>query len=308
MVIYHSPCSDGWCAAWIMHRCLGGDPELVPAKYGDDPPIVDGRDVYVVDFCYPRDVMKQMYSVANTLLVMDHHKTAEAECRDLNYCVFDSQMSGAGLAYWWCHSEGKIQLLLDEPSTAPVARGMHVLMQYVQDRDLFRFAMDASESINAALRSYPWDLDTWDHLAKEAAVTPMTFLKEGEAIQRYRKQIAEQSIRHAYDVLIAGHVVKATLCSTGDIVSEVAGELAKGASFGATFCPTSDGQVVVSLRSEKRGADVGEIAKMYGGGGHKHSAGFRVNYATIESFDVTHGPVLDRRIITTPELKQLQKT
>ena len=40
---------------------------------------------------------------------------------------------------------------------------------------------------------------------------------------------------------------------------------------------TTDGRVF-SLRSTEEGLDVSEIAKQYGGGGHKHASGFRVPY------------------------------
>jgi nanoRNase/pAp phosphatase (c-di-AMP/oligoRNAs hydrolase) len=35
---------------------------------------------------------------------------------------------------------------------------------------------------------------------------------------------------------------------------------------------------VFSLRSTEEGLDVAEIAKQYGGGGHKHASGFRVPF------------------------------
>lgn len=40
---------------------------------------------------------------------------------------------------------------------------------------------------------------------------------------------------------------------------------------------TSDG-IVFSLRSREGGADVSEIAKAYGGGGHRNASGFRVSF------------------------------
>jgi len=39
-----------------------------------------------------------------------------------------------------------------------------------------------------------------------------------------------------------------------------------------------------SLRSRDDGADVGEIAKLYGGGGHPHASGFRVAYSDLAQF------------------------
>jgi nanoRNase/pAp phosphatase (c-di-AMP/oligoRNAs hydrolase) len=50
--------------------------------------------------------------------------------------------------------------------------------------------------------------------------------------------------------------------------------------FAACWWMTPEG-VVFSLRSTDVGLDVSEIAKSYGGGGHRNAAGFRL---TIEQF------------------------
>ena len=34
------------------------------------------------------------------------------------------------------------------------------------------------------------------------------------------------------------------------------------------------------------GADVAEVAKQYGGGGHRNAAGFRVSFAQAQAFEV----------------------
>lgn len=57
--------------------------------------------------------------------------------------------------------------------------------------------------------------------------------------------------------------------------SEVAGELAEGHPFAAMYAETEKG-VIWSLRSRNDGVDVSEVAKRYGGGGHKNAAGFTV--------------------------------
>jgi hypothetical protein len=44
--------------------------------------------------------------------------------------------------------------------------------------------------------------------------------------------------------------------------------------FSATYYDGADGKRHFSLRSAPGGADVGAIAKAYGGGGHAHAAGF----------------------------------
>jgi hypothetical protein len=57
--------------------------------------------------------------------------------------------------------------------------------------------------------------------------------------------------------------------------SEVGHELAKKARVGMTWFERADGQIQFSLRSIGD-IDVSRIAKLYGGGGHKNAAGFRM--------------------------------
>ena len=61
-----------------------------------------------------------------------------------------------------------------------------------------------------------------------------------------------------------------------------------GEPFAACYWDTPGGRVY-SLRSAEDGVDVSEIAVMYGGGGHKHAAGFKVSYSElpVQTNDVT---------------------
>lgn len=51
--------------------------------------------------------------------------------------------------------------------------------------------------------------------------------------------------------------------------------MCKGEPFAACYMDDPSGRTF-SLRSAEDGVDVSEIAKRYGGGGHKHAAGFKV--------------------------------
>ena len=57
--------------------------EFHAASHGDPPPEVDGREVYVVDFAYPRPVMEAMARHARKLTVIDHHITAAQDLEGL---------------------------------------------------------------------------------------------------------------------------------------------------------------------------------------------------------------------------------
>lgn len=49
LVLYHANCWDGFCAAWIARKALG-ECNFVPVQYGQDPPEVGNREVYILDF------------------------------------------------------------------------------------------------------------------------------------------------------------------------------------------------------------------------------------------------------------------
>src|SRR5271156_4755511 len=82
LVIYHGNCQDGFCAAWACWVCHP-EWEFYPAKHGDAPPDVAGRIVYMLDFSYKKDVIMAMAKVAEEIIILDHHKTAEAELCNL---------------------------------------------------------------------------------------------------------------------------------------------------------------------------------------------------------------------------------
>jgi nanoRNase/pAp phosphatase (c-di-AMP/oligoRNAs hydrolase) len=225
------------------------------------------------------------------LLVIDHHKSAAKDCFGLDFCIFDDNESGASLSYKWLESKGMIfdkQLAINhdrELTDTALLAGMKQLVDYTKDRDLWLHLELNTHEINAALRSHPFDLDTWDRFAIQLSLQPLVIYEQGAAILRYKRNLVSNQIKHPKTVSIASVEVPIVECSTSDLISDVAGELAKGQPFAATWMTNADG-IVVSLRSETTtGMDVSVIAKMFGGGGHRNSAGFRVPFCSVENID-----------------------
>lgn len=268
LVIYHANCWDGFCAAWVARKALG-EIEAVPAHYGTPPPDVRGRVVYMLDFSYPRDVMDRLLTEARRTVVLDHHHTAMTALDGL-HCpeqgmdvIFDMTKSGARLTWLWFTMEGYALWTPHQPR-APW------LVDYTEDRDLWRHALEGTEEINAALRSYPLDFELWDQLEQKDPRSTLYY--EGKAIRRVERQYVDTHILHAREIEMNGHRIKAVNATV--LFSEIAGELAKGQPFGACYFDRFDGKRQWSLRSDENGIDVSEIAKSHGGGGHKHAAGF----------------------------------
>jgi uncharacterized protein len=276
VVIYHGGCTDGWCAAWILHRCFGGV-ELHSARHGDDPPNVKDRDVVVVDFSYDKKTMVRMSKECKSILVFDHHATAQKHLEGLSFCHFDMEKSGAMLSYDYCNREGYISAmsLSKSKKRRTLAAGMRLLALYVQDSDLWTNRLPSTESINACVRSYRFDMAEWDDIASRAVLQLDSLIAEGDAVLRYRRNLIEQHKKRVDEsrVDIGGHLVRIVECTCREIVSDLLNELAKGEPFSASYYMQSE-QMMFSLRSESGGVNVAEVAEGYGGGGHRNSAGF----------------------------------
>lgn len=268
MCIYHGNCADGFGAAWVVRKALG-DIEFVAGKYQEAPPDVTGKDVVMVDFSYKRETLLEMASSAHSILILDHHKTAKEDLIDLPInviCKFDMNRSGAMLT--WDHFF---------PSETPPA-----LLLHIEDRDLWRFALQNTRQIQANVFSYPYDFQVWDSLM---AMAPSALASDGEAIERkHFKDIKELIGVTAREMLIGGHRVPvANLPYT--MSSDAGHELAKGRPFAACYWDTPDGRVF-SLRSSDAGVDVSDVAKLYGGGGHRNASGFRLNFAEAAALEL----------------------
>ena len=281
LVIYHGPgCWDGFCAAWIARkhlRKLGEDNtpdeksvEYLPAQYGDTKDFtallekVKNRRVFILDFSYPKAVLLELAKSALSVLVLDHHQTAEQELKDCkadNLAIhFDRSKSGARLTHDYFF-----------PDTA-----VSWLCRYTEDRDLWLHRQMDTHAVNAALRSHPLSFKVWDDLASisHSQVKWCNFIHEGEAILREQAQYIAAKVKQANDITLLGYQVPCV--NTTYLTSEVAGKLAEGRPFAVAYFLTAD-RWVFSLRSAADGVDVSIVAKAFGGGGHKHASGFTVH-------------------------------
>lgn len=132
LVIYHDNCADGFGAAFAAWLKLGDEAEYYADQYGkQDAPWrqdenLDLREIYILDFSYPKEDMDYLFKVAKRVVWLDHHKTAfEAygltpnksdetsvgvfgvlECLESKHCIhLDNNKSGAMLAWEYFHPD-----------------------------------------------------------------------------------------------------------------------------------------------------------------------------------------------------------
>jgi uncharacterized protein len=257
LVITHSECFDGFGSAWAAYQMFGDDAEYMPAKYGDQIPDVTGRDVLIADFSFKRDVMLSLNAQARSLVCLDHHVTAQSDLDGLDFALFDMNRSGAGITWDVLHGRN---------SRPP-------LIEYVEDRDLWRFALVDSKEINAWIGCVDFDFGAWDDLADSLRVIPREVATRGAAVLRKTDCYVRDMCKQARRIEFAGHADIPVVNCPYINCSELVGELAKTAPFAVGWFHNGAGMYQYSLRS--RGEyDVSELAKRFGGGGHVGAAGF----------------------------------
>lgn len=281
IVIYHGGgCADGFCSAWLFSKAFP-DAEFIACNYGDPVPDVYNARVFVLDFSWKRPEMVGLIEKAYSVVVLDHHPTAADElaglqekyaagCGNPPVIVFDMEKSGAMLAHDWLRNNITDDNITDLPPW---------IVQYVQDRDLWTFALPHSRAINTAIRTYPHEFEAWDKLCSRGAGSDRgALITEGEAILRADAQIVRSHVKNAREINLDGHQILAVNATA--LVSEIAGELAAGRPFGACFFdrlePDGGYTRVWSLRVRDGAFDVGKLAQKFGGGGHVKAAGFQV--------------------------------
>lgn len=271
LVIYHGNCADGFGAAWCFHHQNPGAFNFHAGVYQNPPPDIEHGTVYLVDFSYKRSVVEELLKKNNRIILIDHHKTAIEDLQPLIddksiQAYVDVNRSGARLA--WDYLFGREE---------DCSEAMPKLIAHIEDRDLWRFNLPGTENIQATIFSYPYDFDVWTKLMLD--YHPDDLEIEGQAITRkHHKDIAELINVTTHWMLIYGYLVPvANLPYT--LTSDAGHALFKkyDAPFAGCYWDTPDGRVF-SLRSEDSRVDVSEIAKVFGGGGHRNASGFRVPY------------------------------
>lgn len=260
-ILYHADCPDGFGAAYSAWKHFGKKATYLPVQHNQTPPELRAdATIYLVDFCYPKDILLAMAGKAKKVQVIDHHISAQKDLTDLPtqdyphlHVHFDMEKSGAVLT--WEHFHPQI----------PVPEFLH----YIQDKDLWKFKLPLSKEFSASLRCYEMDFEIWDALVGKV----QELCQEGIVLMRYQTQLVNKLCNNYFITEVAGY--KVPTVNSGVLQSEIGNQLCNlypKSAFSVVYFET-EGKRIHSLRSVGE-FDVSLIAKQFGGGGHKNAAGF----------------------------------
>ena len=255
VVIYHADCTDGFGSAYSAWKFLGNRAEYYACKHGSKPPDVKGKNVVILDFSFDNKTTKKMISEADNLLVIDHHKSAMVELHDISNTIFDMNKSGATLAWEFFHP-GK---------EAPK------FIQYITDRDLWKWELPYSKEFSAAFDMVPFDFEEFERFEDDSVFDDA--VKRGSYILAYSKTVVKKVCEKASPRKIDGKDV--LVVNSSHWMSEIGARLAPDCDFAVIwYYDHNDKRIKVSLRAFHDRIDVSEVSKKYKGGGHKKAAGF----------------------------------
>ena len=261
LCIYHADCMDGAASAATV-KSRYPNAILLPAQHGDKvPENLERNRIFIVDFSYSAPLLSEIKKKSAELYWFDHHKTALPIQKETGFGIIDLEESGATLTWKQLFPKTKVPKIL----------------QYVKDKDLWKWKLPHSREISADLRETENILNpshtVWKKLLKNLSSKDLkNMIQRGHHSRRLLQERLEKAGTKGFCVNLDG--IKAFAVNwTGDS-SELGEYIYKTLKHPVALIFSYTGKEwSFSMRSNT--VDVSEIAVRRGGGGHPGAAGFR---------------------------------
>jgi oligoribonuclease NrnB/cAMP/cGMP phosphodiesterase (DHH superfamily) len=281
-VLYHANCFDGFGAKYAAWRKFGDEAEYLAVNYGQPIPqkllnallskkALDKKvEIYILDFSYPRNSLELLRGMCDTLVVLDHHKTAEEDLAGLDYAIFDMDKSGAVLAWEYFHPDKAIpEVLLN-----------------IQDGDLWKFERANTKELRAALPLLEFDVELLHHYVVNENEYER-FLDQGIGLLDAENiEIKQRVPNYVHKISLFGRSCGCINCTTfiSKTGAAITADKSLGVDIALMYQVIKNGDVLLSFRAAKdNGIDVSELARKFGGGGHAKSAGGKCSLKALQN-------------------------
>jgi oligoribonuclease NrnB/cAMP/cGMP phosphodiesterase (DHH superfamily) len=279
IVIYHSPCPDGTCSAWIVknyYMNMNKEIEFIPCQAGKEPTneleYFTNKKIIFVDICPPYEYILKLSQVAEFIQIIDHHKTnyekfLNEEIPDNIYLNFDMNFSGCQLTWKYFNQ-----------SQTPW------FVQYIGDRDLWKFSLpNTNEYFSGMFEENLMNLDGFQKMYENINNNEFieNILTKGKLAIEFRDKTINNVIKFNKIHCTYKHYNIWLYSTTKDLMSDVGNKLMKYKFKDDTLPDFTVGWIYdvindefwISMRSLNEKEDVSEICKEFGGGGHRNASG-----------------------------------
>lgn len=263
---YHND-MDGKCAGAIVRKAYRQQGEYIPIDYKDDFPfdtISQNETVVIVDFSLQKEGdFERLLTITKNVVWIDHHKSAIEKHAHISDQVKGIQevnkIAGCGLTWKYLfpeqHTPRAVQLLGDYDTWT---------FAYGEDSKLFQ--------IGCQLEETQPESDIWiDWL--DRVYDPYSEIQQGRMLKQYQDKANAATVKHwAFFAEFEGY--RAVCCNSHVRNSQLFDSITEPYDLMMPFI--WDGkQWTVSIYTTREDTDCSELAKKYGGGGHKGAAGFQ---------------------------------
>lgn len=286
-VIFHRNCLDGF-SAFIILTSTGMItdnaiiyPDIPAAK--EVPPDLHNKNVVIMDVAYKKEILEQIFKEAKYVLFIDHHITIRNDVlqlitiySDRHEVVYDDSKSGASLTWEYFYPDKK----------------MPKFVKYIQDNDTGAWKLKNTSYFILGLQvNYPLNLsreniEKWNELYNNDEVKRL--IKLGNKYSDYEKYLLDinakrytlelfpsEQVFHDYEDFFEkpGQYRVAVINGACPSVSLLGKKIVN--EIDCDFCMIwnfhlDKKEFLISFRSKS--VDVGEIAKLFGAGGHKFAS------------------------------------
>lgn len=277
VVIYHDPCSDGTGSAYIAWKYFTTNfpnKKIIyyPMSIGSSPPSdIENKNVLICDYSYKKDVLINLLTKVNKLLIIDHHKSAEKDLQDIDdkHKIFHMGHSGAMLTWFYFYGDTNPPLMIE----------------YIQDRDIWTKKLSNTDDFASWFYTLPLKFEEYDKYSDDNVLLEMIKTK-GIAFGELNNYYINQAIDHVVPkfckiknkyYFVA--YVNSTVCKS-DIGNQIFNKFPLVDFSVAYSINDNSNSTSFSLRSTDKHADVSEIAFSLGAGGHRNASGIRLDHVT----------------------------
>jgi oligoribonuclease NrnB/cAMP/cGMP phosphodiesterase (DHH superfamily) len=301
-VIFHRNCNDGFTSFIILNKSNTIDKNAlifadVPSARKAPHNIYD-KDIIIMDVAYTYDVLKDIFEQARSVIFIDHHVTIhddvlklKDEFTDKNIkIIYDEHECGSTLTWKYLFGDKPIPLFV----------------KHIRDNDIGLWKMENTDAIIANI-STNYDIkninktnvDKWNKLFDETKL--LKLIKKGNIYMEYiNNLLSDYSKRYSLESFPSNQLYEdyseyfkkpgkykvAVVCGSGCPNASMLGRyMMKNIDCDFVIMWTlnlNSKQYVLTFRSLK--INVGRIAKMFGGGGHKLAASCIIN---MQKYNIT---------------------
>jgi len=267
-ILYHANCYDGFGSAFAFHMAheqylVGGLNSYHPMNYDDPLPEMEANSVvYMLDYSRKKEEILQL-AKDRKIIIIDHHKTCYEELvldpeiiNNVNIEIF-FDLNNSGCVLTWEYFFGS------HPKPP-------ILLQHIQDRDLWCFDLEDTKPVIAGLKLLPFDFYEWGKICDH--VNPL--IEKGKTVLESEKILIKTISKSCFEISIGGH--RALMVNTPVLCSDVCNlVLEQNPEFDIAmyYFRANKNKYVFGLRGNGK-IDVSAIAKKFNGGGHFSAAGF----------------------------------